>query len=363
MSHNIELHFGVEEEFALLYPNGDLANEIDRVLERVPGRYLPDRVKRDLHYCIVETTTPVCSSPAEVEASLKELRAVVGEAAAAAGLRVISAGVHPTAPMEQGRLVETPRFQRLISGGALRGDGVHFGLHLHTSVDGPETRVAVVNRLRWHIPEFAALSVNSPFYLGRYHGVKSTRLEYYDPVPTVGPPPVIARFDDWAKVLAGFKPYGVEAERDYYGDIRHRYAFPTVEVRIMDTQTTAAETAEAAAYVWALIRHYLTQAGEEFLPPMTEAELLANRERGWRSGLDGTFAFYGDEVDRRAHLDHLLGHLLAANPPEAPWLERLRATAAAGMTGADRQLGFLQSDLADGPALVAHLERRFAEGI
>jgi hypothetical protein len=36
---------------------------------------------------------------------------------------------------------------------------------------------------------------------------------------------------------------------------------------------------------------------------------------------------------------------------------------AAGETGADSQLTFLKSDRADGPALLAELERKFAEGI
>jgi carboxylate-amine ligase len=358
-----ELHFGVEEEFALLHRDGSLANEVDALLARVPERYRPDRVKRDLHYCIVEVTTPVCASPAEVERSLVELRRVVGEAAASLGLRVISSGVHPTAPMEEGRLVETPRFRRLIDGGALRGDGVHFGLHLHVSLDGPEARVGVVNFLRWHIPDFVALSVNAPLYLGAYHDVKSVRLEYYDPVPTVGPPPVIRKFEDWERVLESYAPYGVEGERDHYGDIRHRSTLPTIEVRVMDTQQSAAETVMVASYVWALVRHYATLLGDEYLPPMTEDELTRNREGGWRRGLDGNFGLYGDAVNRAEYIGHTLHHLRERNTPEAPYLEALAARLAAGETGADRQLTFLHSDRVDGPALLAELERRFAEGI
>ena len=45
-----ELHFGVEEEFALLYPDGSLANEVEALLARIPEKYKPDRIKRDLHY-------------------------------------------------------------------------------------------------------------------------------------------------------------------------------------------------------------------------------------------------------------------------------------------------------------------------
>ncbi|HUV87386.1 MAG TPA: YbdK family carboxylate-amine ligase [bacterium] len=363
MKTSSQLHFGVEEEFALLYADGALANEVDAVLARVPDRYKPDRVKRDLHYCIVEVTTPVCDSPAAVERSLTELRRVVGEAAAALGLRVISSGVHPTAPMEQGKLVETPRFRRLIDGGALRGDGVHFGFHLHVSLDGPETRVGVVNRLRWHIPDLVAFSVNAPFYLGEYHDVKSVRLEYYDPVPTVGPPPVIEKFADWADVLKSFARCGVEGERDHYGDIRHRSSFPTLEVRVMDTQQAVAETVAAAAYVWSLVRHYLTILDDEFMPPMTEDELERNREAAWRQGLDGLFHLYGDAVPRADYIGHTLHHLLERAGDEGPYLERLAARVAAGETGADSQLTFLKSDRADGPALLAELERKFAEGI
>jgi carboxylate-amine ligase len=358
-----ELHFGVEEEFALLYADGSLANEVGALLERVPGRYLPDRVKRDLHYCIVEVTTPVCATPAEVERSLGELRRVVGEAAAALGLRVISSGVHPTAPMSQGRLVESPRFERLIAGGALRGDGVHFGLHLHVSLDGPQARVGVVNRLRWHLPDFVALSVNAPLYLGQYHDVKSVRLEYYEPVPTSGPPPVLRRFDDWARVLASYAPFGVEGERDHYGDIRHRTTPPTLEVRVMDTQQAVAETMMAASYVWALARHYATLLADDFLPPMSERELERNREGAWRRGLEGNFGLYGDAVDRADYIGHTLHHLRERNYPEAPYLEALAARVKARQTGADRQLTFMQSDRADGPALLAELERKFAEGI
>lgn len=358
-----ELHFGVEEEFALLHGDGSLANEADALLERVPERYRPDRIKRDLHYCIVEVTTPVCASPAEVERSLVELRRVVGEAAASLGLRVISSGVHPTAPMEEGRLVETPRFRRLIDGGALRGDGVHFGLHLHVSLDGPEARVGVVNLLRWHIPDVVALSVNAPLYLGEYHDVKSVRLEYYDPVPTVGPPPVIEKFDDWSRVLESYAPYGVEGERDHYGDIRHRAALPTIEVRVMDTQQSAAETVMIASYVWALVRHYAALVGDEYLPPMTEDELTRNREGAWRRGLEGNFGLYGEAVNRAEYIGHTLHHLRERSTPEAPYLEALAARVAARETGADRQLTFLRSDRIDGPALLADLERKFAEGI
>ncbi len=363
MKNSTQLRLGVEEEFAILYADGSLANEVDAVLVHVPERYRPDRVKRDLHRCIVEVTTPVCPSAAAVERSLAELRGVVGEAAARLNLRVISSGVHPTAPMEQGKLVETPRFRRLIDGGALRGDGVHFGFHLHVSFDGPAARVGVVNRLRWHIPEFVAFAVNAPFYRGEYHGVKSVRLEYYDPVPTVGPPPPLEKFDDWADVLKSFAKYGVEGERDHYGDIRHRYSLPTIEVRVMDTQQSVAETAAAAAYVAALVRHYLTILGDEFLPPMTEAELVGNREGAWRGGLDGDFLFYGDAVGRAQYISHTVRHLVERNTPEAPYLERLAARVAAGETGADRQLAFLGSDRVNGPALLAELERKFAEGI
>ncbi|MEE8638865.1 MAG: hypothetical protein V3T41_00490 [bacterium] len=131
----------------------------------------------------------------------------------------------------------------------------------------------------------------------------------------------------------------------------------------MDTQQSVAETLAAAAYVWALVRHYLTILDDEFLPPMTEDELAANREAAWRQSLDGVFRLYGDAVPRADYIGHTLHHLLERNTPEAPYLERLAARAAAGETGADSQLTFLESDRVDGQALLAELERKFAEGL
>jgi gamma-glutamyl:cysteine ligase YbdK (ATP-grasp superfamily) len=131
----------------------------------------------------------------------------------------------------------------------------------------------------------------------------------------------------------------------------------------MDTQQSVAETMMAASYVWALARHYATLLADDFLPPMSERELERNREGAWRRGLEGNFGLYGDAVDRADYIGHTLQHLLERNYPEAPYLEALAARVKARQTGADRQLTFMQSDRADGPALLAELERKFAEGI
>ncbi len=96
---------------------------------------------------------------------------------------------------------------------------------------------------------------------------------------------------------------------------------------------------------------------------MTEEELACNREEAWRRGLEGIFRFYGDGVAPDEYIGHTLSHLLEHNTPEAPYLERLAARVAAGETGADAQLTFLESDRLEGPALLAELERKFAEGI
>jgi hypothetical protein len=111
------------------------------------------------------------------------------------------------------------------------------------------------------------------------------------------------------------------------------------------------------------VRHYASLLGDEFLPPMTENELASNREGAWRRGLEGNFGLYGDAVDRAEYIGHTLHHLVEAGTPESPYLERLAERVAARGTGADRQLSFLQSETVDGPALLAELERKFAEGI
>src|SRR5260221_1382539 len=75
---------GVEEEYMLLDPDTwDLVQRIDPVLAAVADGEFEARINAELMQSVVEITTPVCRSPAEVETHLRTLRDYVGKIASA----------------------------------------------------------------------------------------------------------------------------------------------------------------------------------------------------------------------------------------------------------------------------------------
>src|SRR3954469_12144715 len=87
---------GVEEEYMLLDAETfDLVQHIDTVLAAVAGHELEERINAELMQSVIEITTPVCRTAADVARELIQLRSYVTEVAAGKSLRVGSAGTHP----------------------------------------------------------------------------------------------------------------------------------------------------------------------------------------------------------------------------------------------------------------------------
>src|SRR2546426_3032245 len=92
------------------------------------------------------------------------------------GLALISAGTHPSSSWrdqvttEKERYVELEEeFQDLIR------SNVIFGMHVHVGVEGKDLAVKLMNQTRTWLPHLLAISTNSPFWEGRFTGLKSYR--------------------------------------------------------------------------------------------------------------------------------------------------------------------------------------------
>jgi len=89
------------------------------------------------------------------------------------GLSLISAGTHPTSfwndqeKTNQERFIELEQeFQDVIRVRVL------FGLHIHIGIESKELAIKLINQLRTWLPHLLALSSNSPFWKGRFTGIK-----------------------------------------------------------------------------------------------------------------------------------------------------------------------------------------------
>ncbi|MCP4230299.1 MAG: hypothetical protein GY771_09150 [bacterium] len=361
MTEAKEYNFGVEEEFALVEGDFVLSNRALELMDYVPPELKQTQIKTDLHYCIVETSTGICSDFGQARDELLELRVIAQEAAARMGCKLLPVAVHPTSLMEEARLVETDRYLRLIGGGALRGDGVHYGQHVHINVRNAEERIRVVNRLRYYIPAVVAVSVNSPLYSGKHDGYKSIRMDFYEPVYSSGPPPLMRSWGDLGKLIERLSFSGVRELRDIYSDIRLRESLPTVEVRCIDTQLKVHQTLEVAALVYALVVKCHRDADNDFAAPAHEPDLIANRRLAIEDGIEGSFFFDGREVPKAELLTELIDELLEMELEGTEYLISLRERTSRGETGADMQLRHLRGDKLDRDALFTELIEVYSE--
>ena len=109
--------------------------------------------------------------------------------------------------------------------------------------------------MRAHLPLLLALSVNSPFWQGRDTGLGSARTPLFQAFPRVGIPREFRDYADWVEAVDLLIRCDAFPEPTFlWWDVRPQPRFGTVEVRILDAQTTVAETAALAALVQCIAR-------------------------------------------------------------------------------------------------------------
>jgi carboxylate-amine ligase len=308
---------GAEEEVMLLEPGGwQLAQAIDDVLPALSPSLAPS-VSAETHAGALELATGAHRTSGAVATELAVLRARLAAELEPLGLRAGVAGTHPMAEWQQMRVSGGARYQLLR--GTLR-DLVHreptFALHVHVAVRDPEVAVDVANRLRAHLPLLLALSANSPFWRGRDSGFASMRSPQFQAFPRSGIPRRFESYADWAESVRALIDAGAFPEPTFlWWDVRLQPRFGTIEVRIMDAQTTMRDVGALVALAQAVAR---LEAHERYAPEalIDAPELLAeNRFIAARDGARAELIEPG--ARRRVPVKVAARELLAAARPHA----------------------------------------------
>ena len=248
---------GVEEEYMLLDPETwDLVQHIDSVLARVTEDEFAARVMPELMQSVIEITTPVCTSAAEVEVQLRRLRRYVAGLAAAEGCRFASAGTHPFSLFERQRITAKDRYRKLVDQMQyIARRELIFGMHVHVAVDDPDKAIQVSNGLILHLPEFLALSASSPFWRGEPTGLASSRQMVFSAFPRSGVPPRFDSYEEFAELVGQLERTGCIADYTHiWWDIRPHPRLGTVELRICDAITRVEDVVAIAAYYQSLVK-------------------------------------------------------------------------------------------------------------
>ncbi|MGH7482772.1 MAG: carboxylate-amine ligase [Longimicrobiales bacterium] len=247
-----EYSIGVEEEYQLVDPeSGALRSRARDVLETDWSAELtPEALETT-----IEVGTSICGSAAALSEELRRLRVQVGTAAAAEGLEMVAAGLHPYARWESQRGTRGERYVRIQQRyGLIAEDENKFGTHIHVQVTDPAARITAFNAVRGFLPHLLALSASSPIYEGRDTDYASYRAVLWRRWPFAGMPP---RFEDQSehdRFVERLVETGTVMDRwNIYWSLRLHPEYPTLEFRVMDACPRVEDTVGIAALARALV--------------------------------------------------------------------------------------------------------------
>ena len=302
---------GIEEEFQMVdRQTGQLSPRIQAILEKGHPIF-GERIKAEMLQSTVELISDILpdivAARKEVRASRARLAHLVGEE----GLALISAGTHPASvwlkeprsPYERYAQLEE-EFQDVARSIMI------FGLHVHVGIASQELAVELMNQARTWLPHLLAISTNSPFWEGRFTGLKSYRSVVWKRFPRSGVPEVFPAWRDFdAYVQALIKAGCIDNGKRIWWDIRPHPFFRTIEFRICDMPATVHDTLAIAALCQALIAKLAWLSKRSLVTPVLSSHFI--EENKWhviRSGLDAEVIDFVQ--DRRLSMRESIGELL-----------------------------------------------------
>jgi carboxylate-amine ligase len=247
---------GAEEELMLLDAGGvSLAQSGDAVLRGLSGA-LAAHTAPETHASVLELVSSIHTDASGAIAELAALRGRMSVELGAVGLSPAAAGTYPLLGPSRIRLSDSPRYSEVAdSMRSLARREPTLALHVHVGVPDPEDALKVLNRLREAMPLLLALSANSPFCQGEETGFASTRTVIFQGFPRTGAPRRFGTYSEYVKAVDALVASGAVPEPSFlWWDARLQPALGTVELRVMDAQSTIADTAALIAFVQSLAR-------------------------------------------------------------------------------------------------------------
>jgi carboxylate-amine ligase len=307
---------GVEEEVMLLDAETlDLRPDGPAVIAATGH---DERFTTELPAAQLEIVLPPATTIDDIAASLRAARRDLAAGAARSGAVLAGGGVHPFAS-SVGVLNGGPRYAAIADefAGVARRQLV-FGLHVHVALDAADTALAVYNAVREHLPAFAALGANSPYYEGSDSGLASVRPKLNDLLPRQGVPPelpsweAVAAMHEWGTATGAVPDAG-----QWWWEVRLHPVHGTLEVRVCDTQATVADTTALVATVQGLVALLAARHHAGDLPdPAPSWRIAENRWSACRHGVAGRWFDVRDGTTRAMgdHLHELLDELAPFAP-------------------------------------------------
>lgn len=264
---SLPLTVGLKFEFQLLDKASlDLTDGIQPLIERYQDS---PYVKSKIIQNTVEITTRTGDDVSQIHQHLIDITKDVKRNCFKLGMNMCAAGTHPFCT-KLARVTPTPGYLQMEKTGDHHGHtDVTFATHVHIGVENTEDALHLMNAFRPYLPLLIALSANSPFWHGYDSGFASYRQRLLSTSRSYGIPPRLHDWQQFTDLLGASLDAGIiNSITNLPWDIRPRPHLGTVEVRIMDAQSSISEAMQLASFIRVLAAYLLEHrdAGPGDLP-------------------------------------------------------------------------------------------------
>ncbi|SIN71728.1 glutamate--cysteine ligase [Agromyces cerinus] len=365
---------GLEWEIAIVdRTTGELASVAGQVLDALDAGsegehhpFITSELLTNTVELVSDVHETVAGAVADLEHQLGEVRAVIDEIG---DYDLICSGSHPFSQWYDQHLTDKPRYHKLIERTRWWGRNMMiWGVHVHVGLDDRDKALPILDGLLAYLPHLQALSASSPFWAGVDTGYASNRALMFQQLPTAGLPYPLADWPAYERYVDDLVRTGViDDHSEVRWDIRPSPKWGTIEVRVCDGLSTAAEIAAIGALVQCLVEWMSTRLDEG--GTLTVLQPWYVRENKWRAARYGLEAeVITDVAGTERPVADDLRELLTTLAPIAERLgcgvelQQVRAMLDSGASYA-RQLRVAEAAGGDLKAVVAHLARELRDGI
>ena len=330
------LSLGVELELQLVNTNDyDLAPYSDEMLRLMSKIALPGAVVPEMTTSMIEISTGVCQSSAQVLGELTQIRDALVKCADKLNIAIAGGGTHPFQQWHEQRIYDRPRFHQLSQlYGYLTKQFTIFGQHVHIGCPDADSALLMLHRMSRYIPHFIALSASSPFVQGQDTQFDSARLNSVFAFPMSGRAPYTLNWTEFSAFFAKTTRTGVvKSMKDFYWDIRPKPEYGTIEIRVFDAPLSVERAAALAGFVQSLASWFLHE--QPFMPEEDDYMVYTyNRFQACRFGLDAVYVdpTTGKPIPLREHIKLTLRQI-------ANHARKLGASYGVQLLGEDAELG------------------------
>lgn len=287
-SANKNLYLGVEIEIQLIDPiTGNLKPVGIPVLKDLGDEPAARHIKSEIFQSMLEIETPICENAFRVGESLRQSLALARQTAAQHDAQIMMAGTHPYSHYAERQLTPSGRYYSLVDRNKWITRRLQiFGLHVHLGMKDGEHAIRMNNALCHYLPIILALSASSPYWHRDDTGLASSRITFFEAIPTGGHPCLVkdwAGFEDLVERLIASQ--SISSIKDLWWDIRPNLEFGTIEVRIADCPPTIKEVEALVALIHAVAAVIDAKLDREKIVAPPEWILRENKWRASRHGV------------------------------------------------------------------------------